>query len=96
MTTSELDCSQRKVGGLIIKNSFWTTFHIQQFELLRPCLHEENLPLVGGLYWPPSQLLACVYMGKSKVAPLCFDLRELVRVTFLLPNFFCTAVLYWD
>ena len=52
----------------------------------RPCLHEENLPLMGGLPWIPSQLLASAYMRKSKFALPDLTLRELGRVTFSLLN----------
>ena len=54
----------------LVFGSVITTYHILMNEYLRPCLHEEKLPLVGELPWPPSQLLAGVYMGKKKVAPL--------------------------
>ena len=60
---------------------------------IRLCLHEEKLPLVGGLPWPSSQLLAGVHMGEKKVAPLWFDSEGTGKLYFFLAKLLYSCTL---
>ena len=51
---------------------------------------------MGGLPLLPSQLLASVYMGKTKVDPLLFDFEGTGKSYFFLAELFRTAGLYRD